>query len=95
MASASDVKVAEAELETMEQMMDFFEEISSKFGAGAIPAIGPDSELGGMPVKVVSFRNGQPVATFVVTSVEKKDLPASKFEVPAGFEKQDLGIPKM
>lgn len=93
-APKSEVTVPESDLKTMEKMMDFFREISSRFGAEAMPAIGPESELGGVPVKVVSFRNGNEIGTYLVTSVEQKNLPASDFEVPEGFTKLALGLPQ-
>jgi hypothetical protein len=93
-APISAVKVDEADMKTMEEMTDFLKEISGRFGADMMPSIGPDSELGGMPVKVITFRDGQPISTYVVKSIEQKNLPTSTFEVPEGFTKQDLGIPK-
>jgi hypothetical protein len=92
---ASAVKVGPAEMKTMESMMGFFREIAGKFGADSMTTIGPEGGLDGIPVKVVIHSNGAPASTYMVTSIEQRELPASDFEVPAGYTKQSLAVPGM
>jgi hypothetical protein len=93
-APASEVRVGLAEMKTMENMMGFFREIAGKFGADSLTVLGPDGGLDGLPVKFVMFSNGRPASIYTVTSIEQKDLPASDFEVPAGYEKLALTGPE-
>jgi hypothetical protein len=89
-APAAVARVGSAEMKTLENMMSFFREIVGKFGGGSLTTIGPVGGLDGVPIKVVTYSNGTPVSTYAVTSIAQKDLPASEFEVPAGYTKQEL-----
>jgi Domain of unknown function (DUF4412) len=42
------------------------------------------------PVKTVEFQHSRASVTSTVTSVERRDLPASLFAVPAGYAKESL-----
>jgi hypothetical protein len=50
-----------------------------------------DAGVDGFVVKMITREKGSPtpVATMELTKVEKKSLPASLFEVPAGYTKQE------
>ena len=50
-----------------------------------------DAGVDGFVVKMVTREKGNPapLATMELTKVEKKSLPASLFEVPAGYKKQE------
>jgi hypothetical protein len=43
------------------------------------------------PLKIVRSRDGAVTETQEMTRIEAKSLPASQFEVPAGYAKQDMG----
>lgn len=44
----------------------------------------------GMPMKIVEYGHGGPMTAMTMTSVEKKNLPASTFQPPAGWNKVDF-----
>ncbi|MBU4563879.1 MAG: DUF4412 domain-containing protein [Desulfarculus sp.] len=44
----------------------------------------------GMPMKIVEYGHGGPMTVMTMTSVEKKNLPASTFQPPAGWNKVDF-----
>lgn len=47
--------------------------------------------IGGFPVKSVSFAKGKATSETVLTSASSATLPASTFEVPAGYSAMTLG----
>ena len=94
-AAGSAVNVGMSEMKTLEKMMSFFREFTGKFGGDSLVALGPEGALEGVPVKIVSYSNGAPAGTYLVTSIEQKKLPASEFEVPAGYTKESLNTPEM
>lgn len=55
-----------------------------------------DAGVEGMPLKTISRERGktEPTVTMEVTRLEKTSVPASKFEIPAGYTKSDsmLGV---
>ncbi|MCF8042144.1 MAG: DUF4412 domain-containing protein [Desulfarculaceae bacterium] len=44
----------------------------------------------GMPMKIVEYRRGAPMTVMTMTKVEKKKLPASTFQPPAGWKQVDF-----
>ncbi len=44
----------------------------------------------GFPVNTVQFENGQAAATTTFLAIEKKNLPASLFEIPSGYSKVSM-----
>lgn len=44
----------------------------------------------GMPMKIVEYGHGGPMTVMTMTSVEKKSLPASTFQPPAGWKQVDF-----
>ena len=50
-----------------------------------------DAGVDGFVVKMITREKGNPapVSTMELTKVEKKSLPASLFEIPAGYTKQE------
>ncbi|MBU4278448.1 MAG: DUF4412 domain-containing protein [Proteobacteria bacterium] len=44
----------------------------------------------GMPMKIVEYGRGGPMTVMTMTSVEKKNLPASTFQAPQGWKKVDF-----
>ncbi len=89
-APASEARVSLVEMKTMEDMMGFFREIAGKFGADSLTVPGPNGDLDGLPVRFVMFSNDRTASIYTVTSIEQKNLPASDFEIPAGYEKLAL-----
>jgi hypothetical protein len=54
-----------------------------------------DAGADGLPLKSVSSTPDGGKATMEVLKVEKKSLPASTFEIPAGYAKSEGGLPGM
>lgn len=47
------------------------------------------SQLGGVPVFTRRYENGKPAAETTLRSIRSDSLPASTFEIPAGYTKQE------
>ncbi len=89
-APAEKLGMSAAELATLKAMSEFSAKTMRQLGMGAQVLPLDDAQIGGVPVKNVVIANGAPVSQLTVTSVEKKELPASTFETPAGYTKRDL-----
>ena len=50
-----------------------------------------DQGFSGVPVRRISFRNGQQQSTTEISEVRRQTFPASTFELPAGFRKEAFG----
>jgi Domain of unknown function (DUF4412) len=48
------------------------------------------AQLGGIPVLTRRFENGKAVAETTLRSIRSESLPASTFEIPPGYTKQDM-----
>jgi hypothetical protein len=48
------------------------------------------SELGGLPVLTRSFDQGKPLHESTMKAIRSEAIPASQFEIPAGYKQQDL-----
>lgn len=48
------------------------------------------SQLGGIPVFTRRYEDGKPVAETTLRSIRTDALPASTFEIPAGYTKQEM-----
>ena len=44
-----------------------------------------------MPVRRITFNNGQQQSVTEVTQASRQNFPASVFELPAGYQKEALG----
>jgi hypothetical protein len=83
---------ATADFQVTKQLVDFFSKLVPQ-GADRIFAVGTPEDQGfsGVPVRRISFRNGQPQSTTEISEVRRQTFPASMFELPAGFQKEAFG----
>jgi hypothetical protein len=85
--SADDFQVSK-------QLMEFFRKLVPQ-GADRMFAIGTPEEQGfsGVPVRRIDFdNNGQQRSVTEITQFTRQTFPASVFEVPAGYQKEAMGL---
>jgi hypothetical protein len=89
----STLGFAMADFQVTKQLMDFFSKLVPQ-GGDQIFAVGTPEDQGfsGVPVRRISFRNGQQQSTTEVSEVRRQTFPASTFELPAGFQKEAFGV---
>lgn len=102
-AGWGDVAAGREALAVFEDMGDFFEEVMETFaesspqGRGALPM--PDNpfqdlaRVDGFPVVVRLFEDGQVARETVITGIEESAVDPASFEVPAGYERQEMPRP--
>ena len=81
-------------MDTFQGMARFVKKLSESLpgplGASFNEHPGMVAELiGGFPIHTTEFRMGQPESEVSLESIREEQLPASKFEVPEGYELQD------
>lgn len=84
---------ASADFEVSRQLVEFVRALLPQ-GADQMFALGNTQEQGGfsgVPVRSVTTLAGQ-TTTSEVTDVSRQTFPASLFAIPAGFQKQSLGM---
>ena len=83
---------AMSDFQVSKQLMEFFSKIVPQ-GADRMFAVGTPEEQGfsGVPVRRISFNNGQQQSVSEVTQASRQNFPASVFELPAGYQKEALG----
>jgi Domain of unknown function (DUF4412) len=81
-----------ADFAVTKQLAEFFKKLSPQ-SADSVFAIGTPEAQGfsGVPVRRITFRNGQPQTTTELTDVTRQAFAASTFAVPAGFQKEAFG----
>ena len=80
---------AMSDFQVSKQLVEFFGKIVPQ-GADAMFSIGTPEEQGfsGVPVRRISFSNGQQQSVSEISAVSRQTFPASVFEVPAGYQKE-------
>ena len=83
---------AMSDFQVAKQLMDFFSKLAPA-GADRMFSVGSPEEQGfsGVPVRRISFNNGQQQSVTEVTQVSRQNFPASTFEVPADYQKEAFG----
>jgi hypothetical protein len=81
-------------MDTFQGMAGFVKKLSESLpgplGASFNEYPGMVAELiGGFPIHSVEFRKGKPDSEVFMESIREEELPASKFEVPDGYQLQD------
>jgi hypothetical protein len=86
-----DLGLTAADFDIARQLAEFMKSLSPA-AAKQILTIGNAEEQGfaGVPVRNISYQNGQVEWTVELSEVRRTTLPASTFEVPAGFHKEAL-----
>jgi hypothetical protein len=81
-----------ADFQVTKQMAEFFRKLVPQ-GADSMFTVGTPEEQGynGVPVRRVTFRNGQQQSMSETTEARRQTFPASVFEVPPGFQKEAFG----
>ena len=79
-----------ADFEAAKQLGEFFSKLLPP-GMDGLFRFGSASANGfaGIPVRTVTFRNGQPGATIELTDARHENFPDSLFAVPAGYQKRE------
>ncbi|MEM7548341.1 MAG: hypothetical protein AAF363_01605 [Bacteroidota bacterium] len=100
LSSFETLGISKSDFQAMEKLADFITENLSEF-TSMVKTGGGSSFLGfgdenspifqsGIPVKVVNFSSGSPDTETIVTTVDKKNVDSSVFEVPKGYKKTSL-----
>ena len=84
--------VAMSDFQVTKQLMDFFSKIVPA-NADRLFSVGTPEEQGysGVPVRRITFNNGQQQSVTEVSQVSRQTFPASVFEIPAGYQKEAFG----
>jgi hypothetical protein len=87
-----DLGLTAADFEVGRQLAEFMKTLAPA-AADRLMTIGKAEEQGfsGVPVRQISYQNGQVDSTLELTEVRHTSFPASTFEVPAGFTKEAIG----
>lgn len=89
--SPKSLDLNESDFQVLKDMAKFFE----KFAQNMQGMVGDKSNgLDGIPVKTVSYKDGQPHFQTEVKEVKKESQPASLFEIPAGLTQRKMGKPQ-
>jgi len=104
-ASHSELGVSKDDFKSFEIMSDIFGETIQEF-AGILP-MGPSVQgmasnlddnpafKDGIPVKSLTYVNGQLDGENQIVEVLNQEIPSGKFEMPSGYTKKNLEMPKM
>jgi len=87
-----DLGVAPADFEVARHLAEFIR----GFMPGAadqivVPGSAADQGFAGLPVRRTTFLNGKPDVVAEIKDVRREAVPASAFDVPPGFKKEDFG----
>jgi uncharacterized protein DUF4412 len=88
----STLGFAMGDFEVTKQMAEFFSKMMPQ-GMENLFRVGTAGQSGGfsgLPVRMVSFRNGQPQTVSEMTDVSRQSFPDSTFAVPAGYQKREM-----
>lgn len=91
-AEPKSLDFSEGDMQVLKDMAKFFE----KFAKNMEGLVGDKSRNGleGVPVKTVTFKDGQPEFETQMKEVKKESQAASLFEVPAGLTMKKMGKPQ-
>jgi hypothetical protein len=82
----------ESDFTAMKQMAEFVKamvpDAAEQFSVNATVA---EQGFAGVPLRRVSYRNGKPTDSTELLEVRREAIPASAWEVPAGFTRQQMG----
>ena len=80
-----------ADLEVTKQMAQFFQKLMPQ-NLGKLFAIGDPTVQGfsGVPIRTISFNNGQVQSTNELVDISRQAFPASSYEAPPGFQKTEM-----
>lgn len=89
--SAAALGFTDADFAVSRQMAEFFAKLAPQ-GAEQLFRIGTADANGfsGLPVRSVTFSNGQPGGTTEVTDAGRRSIPDSAFAVPAGYTRREM-----
>jgi hypothetical protein len=86
------IGLSEADFAPMKQMAELMKtmvpDAAEQFAVNATVA---EQGFAGVPIRQVSFRNGKPANSSELLEVRREAIPASVWEVPAGFTRQQMG----
>jgi uncharacterized protein (DUF305 family) len=87
----STLGFALGDFEVTKQMAEFFSKMMPQ-GMESLFRVGSQSpnSFAGLPVRMVSFRNGAPQTVTEMTDVSRQSFPDSLFAVPAGYAKREM-----
>ena len=82
-----------ADFEISKQVATFFQKLMP-MGGDQLVGVGTLETQGfsGVPVRRVTYRGGAVQSTSEVTEVSRQNFAASSYDVPAGFQKQAIGM---
>ncbi len=95
-ASFSTLGITRSDLAALSDMAAFQQRLAEKFRNPGVPNVSGDLELfrslTGLPLEVVR-RDGTTESRTRIVKIEKTELPAARFEVPADYSKRDMAKP--
>ena len=91
-AADSGIDLTAADFQVVQQLADQMKSMAPQT-ADQLAVYGTAESQGfaGFPVRRVTFKNGRPDTTTELTELKREAIPASAFDVPAGFKKQSMG----
>jgi hypothetical protein len=81
------------DFEAARQLGEFMKALAPQ-AAEQTAMFGPGDNQGfsGIPVRFIFYTNGNATATTILKELRHEAIPASTFEVPAGFTKETMGM---
>ncbi len=89
-----ELNVDESAFEVMQAMGNFLGEVVPestilfRVGSRETPDEADSDDFYGLPVKVVSYQNGEMASTVRLTQVEARDFPPETFDLPEGLKEE-------
>ncbi len=93
-ASFSALGISREDIAALSEMADFQKHIAEQFRGSGMPDVSDELELfrnlKGLPLQTIRREaNGTETRSDLV-KIEKVEIPASRFEIPAGYEKREM-----
>ena len=87
-----DFGLTAADFDIAKQLAEFLKTLAPQSADQLFMAATPEEQgFSGFPVRQILYANGKVTATIELREFRRETFPASNFEVPAGFTKQNMG----
>jgi hypothetical protein len=91
---AKDLGLTDSDFLVAKHLVEFLQGLLPQAASQiVVPGDAAQQGYAGVPVKYTSFVNGRADTTTETKEIRREAVPASAFEIPAGFRREDLAIP--
>jgi hypothetical protein len=90
---AKDLGLMDSDFQVAKHLVEFLQGLLPQAASQiVVPGDAAQQGYAGVPVKYTSFTNGRPDVITETKEIRREAVPASVFEVPAGFRREDLAL---